>query len=54
MESNQYAAAAYGFDMLDMHYYMASQIHPRAADGIHWNSEAYRIQVNVFLTHFCL
>ena len=43
MEGNQYAAnaaAAYVFDVLDMHYYMASQIHRRAADGIHWNSEA--------------
>jgi len=57
MEGNQYAAnaaAAYGFDVLDMHYYMASQIHRRAADGIHWNSEAVRMQVNIFLTHFCL
>jgi hypothetical protein len=57
MEGNQYAAnaaAAYGFDVLDMHYYMCHQIHRRAADGIHWNSEAVRMQVNVFVTHFCL
>jgi len=57
MEGNQYAAnaaAAYGFDVLDMHYYMMPQIHRRAADGIHWNAEAVRMQVNVFLTHFCL
>ena len=33
---------------------MASQIHRRAADGIHWNSEAVPMRVNVFLTHFCL
>ena len=39
---------------LDMHYYMLHQIHRRAADGIHWNAEAVRMQVNVFLTHFCL
>ena len=37
-----------------MHYYMLHQIHRRAADGIHWNAEAVRMQVNVFLTHFCL
>jgi len=57
MEGNQYAAnaaGAYGFDVLDMHYYMSPQVHRRAADGIHWNSEAVRMQVNVFLTHFCL
>ena len=30
-----------------MHYYMASQIHRRAAEGIHWNYEAVPMQVNV-------
>ena len=52
MEGNQdaaNAAAAYGFDVLDMLDYMASQIHQCAADGIHWNSKADRIQVNVCL-----
>merc|ERR1712062_832968 len=44
----------YGFDVLDMHYYMSSQIQRRAEDGLHWNPDGVRYQTNVFLTHFCL
>lgn len=36
-----------------MHYFMCNQIHRRAADGVHWNANAVRMQVNIFLTHFC-
>lgn len=57
MEANQYAAtvvATYGYDVLDMHYYMHMQIHRRAADGIHWNPDAVRMQVNILLTHYAL
>ena len=57
LEENQFAAnvaASFGFDVLDMHYYMCNQIHRRAADGIHWNPDAVRMQINIFLTHFCL
>ena len=37
-----------------MHYYMGTQLHRRASDGIHWNPDGVRFQVNQFLTHFCL
>lgn len=37
-----------------MHYYMLSQIHRRATDGIHWNPDAVRMQTNIILTHYCL
>ena len=37
-----------------MHYYMLNQTQRRVSDGIHWNTDAVRFQVNVFLTHFCL
>ena len=33
---------------------MLSQIHRRALDGIHWNPDAVRMQVNIILTHYCL
>merc|ERR1712108_16591 len=36
-----------------MHYYMYNQIHRRSSDGIHWNQDGVRMQVNIILTHFC-
>ena len=39
---------------LDMHAYMLNQIHRRSSDGIHWNPDAVRMQVNIILTHYCL
>ena len=37
-----------------MHFYMLTQIHRRAMDGIHWNPDAVRMQVNTIITHYCL
>jgi len=57
MEANQCAAnivAAHGFDVLDMHYHFYHQVHRRAADGIHWNPDAVRMQTNIILTHISL
>jgi len=47
-------AAAYGFDVVDLHYWMTHQIHKRMPDGIHWTQDAVRLQLNIILTHFCL
>ena len=46
--------AAYGFDVVDLHYWMTHQIHKRMPDGIHWTRDAVRLQLNIILTHFCL
>ena len=57
MEGNLMVAlttAAYGFDVLDLHYWMTHQIHKRMPDGIHWTQDAVRLQTNIILTHFCL
>jgi len=57
MEANQCAAsivAGHGFDVLDMHYHFYHQVHRRAADGIHWNPDAVRMQSNIILTHISL
>jgi hypothetical protein len=37
-----------------MHYHLYAQIHRRSDDGIHWNPDGVRFQVNVILTHLCL
>ena len=39
---------------LDMHYHFYHQVHRRAADGIHWNPDAVRMQTNIILTHISL
>merc|ERR1719427_790748 len=57
MEGNLMVAlttAAFGFDVLDLHYWMTHQIHKRMPDGIHWTQDAVRLQLNIILTHFCL
>ena len=57
VEGNQMAAhvvASHGRDVLDLHYWMAHHIHRRVGDGIHWNQDAVRLQLNLILTHFCL
>jgi hypothetical protein len=57
MESNVYAAnvvASYGYDVVDMHYYLLKQINRRCPDGIHWNPDAVRLQLNIVMTHICL
>jgi len=46
--------AAFGFDVVDLHYWMTHQIHKRMPDGIHWTQDAVRLQLNIILTHFCL
>lgn len=57
MEGNNMVAhttAAFGFDVVDLHYWMTHQIHKRMPDGVHWSQEAVRLQLNIILTHFCL
>merc|ERR1719513_88986 len=57
MEGNLMVAlttAAFGYDVLDLHYWMVHQIHKRMPDGIHWTQDAVRLQLNIILTHFCL
>jgi len=57
MEANLMVAtktASYGFDVVDLHYWMLHQIHKRMPDGIHWTQDAVRHQVLIILTHFCL
>merc|ERR1712221_21244 len=47
-------AASYGFDVVDLHYYLLHQVHKRMPDGIHWTQDAVRLQLNIILTHYCL
>jgi len=47
-------SAAFGYDVVDLHYWMTHLICKRMSDGIHWSSEAVRLQVNIIATHFCL
>jgi len=57
MEANNMVAhttAAFGYDVVDLHYWMTHQIHKRMPDGVHWNQDAVRLQLNIILTHFCL
>ena len=57
MEGNLMVAlntASFGFDVVDLHYWMTHQIHKRMPDGIHWTQDAVRLQLNIILTHFCL
>ena len=57
MEGNLMVAqttAAFGYDVVDLHYWMTHQIHKRMPDGIHWTQDAVRLQLNIILTHFCL
>ncbi|XP_047116653.1 PC-esterase domain-containing protein 1A-like [Schistocerca piceifrons] len=54
MEANMYArdvVASFGFDVLDVHYYMRMQIHRRSSDGVHWLPSAMRHITNLLLTH---
>jgi len=57
MEANNMVAhstAAFGYDVVDLHYWLTHQIHKRMPDGLHWNQDAVRFQLNTVLTHFCL
>ncbi|XP_075211734.1 PC-esterase domain-containing protein 1A-like [Lycorma delicatula] len=57
MEANTFArqvVVSYGYDVLDMHYYMRMQIHRRAADGVHYLNIPVRLQTNLILTHIAL
>merc|ERR1719381_83683 len=47
-------AASYGFDVVDLHFYLLHQVHKRMPDGIHWTQDAVRLQLNIILTHYCL
>ncbi|CAD5124343.1 DgyrCDS12632 [Dimorphilus gyrociliatus] len=43
----------YGFDVLDLNYFMQTQSHKRERDGIHWNSQAHRRITNYIVQHLC-
>lgn len=49
-----HVAAAFGFDVLDMHYHLFHQALRHSSDGIHWNPDAIRMQSNVFMSHVVL
>jgi len=45
LEANYYVAqiiTAYGFDILDLHFYMRTLINHREKDGVHWDACAHR------------
>ena len=55
MEANSMVAhtsAAFGFDVVDLHYVFQGLIHLRRDDGIHWTAGAIRLMVNMILHHF--
>nr|CAD7430141.1 unnamed protein product [Timema monikensis] len=57
MEANLYArdvVATYGYDIVDLHYYLSMQLERRANDGIHWLAVAVRFMTNILLTHIAL
>lgn len=57
MEANMLArqiVVSYGFDFLDVHYYLRMQIHRRASDGVHWTPVPVRHVTNLILTHIAL
>ncbi|CAG0878478.1 unnamed protein product [Darwinula stevensoni] len=54
MEANAYAqrvVRSYGFDVLDLHYYLRLNTHRRSRDGVHWEPDAVRLMSNLILTH---
>ncbi|XP_072898072.1 PC-esterase domain-containing protein 1A isoform X1 [Hemitrygon akajei] len=54
MEANFYAAklaAAYEFDVLDLHFRFRQRLEQRAADGIHWDEHAHRTITQLLLHH---
>jgi len=54
LEANTAAArvvAQHGYDVVDLHYHMLTQIHKRMDDGIHWTGPAVRFQTNLILAH---
>ncbi|XP_060555071.1 PC-esterase domain-containing protein 1A-like [Ruditapes philippinarum] len=54
LEANFYVhklAVEYGFDTLDLHYYLRHQLQRRAGDGVHWDMTAHRRMTNLILTH---
>ena len=55
MEANNMVAhttAAFGFDVVDLHFVFQGQLHQRRDDGIHWSAKAIRLMVNTILQHF--
>ena len=45
-------SAAFGFDVVDLHFVFQGLIHLRRDDGIHWTAGAIRLMVNMILHHF--
>ncbi|WAR21999.1 PED1A-like protein, partial [Mya arenaria] len=44
-------ALSYGFNTLDLHYYLRHQLQRRAGDGVHWDMTAHRRMTNLILSH---
>lgn len=44
-------ASRFGFDVLDLHFYLRQHLNMRADDGIHWDKKAHRAISNLILTH---
>ncbi|KAL4232239.1 PC-esterase domain-containing protein [Mactra antiquata] len=44
-------ALQYGFNTLDLHFYLRHQLQRRAGDGVHWDMTAHRRITNLILTH---
>lgn len=44
-------ALQYGYNTLDLHYYLRHQLQRRAGDGVHWDMTAHRRITNLILTH---
>ena len=55
MEANNMVAhntAAFGFDVVDLHFVFQGLLHLRRDDGIHWSAPAIRGMVYTILQHF--
>ena len=55
MEANNMVAhttAAFGFDVVDLHFVFQGLLHLRRDDGIHWSAKGVRLMVNMILQHF--
>ena len=55
VEANKMVAettALYGYNVVDLHYFLQSCVHRRIDDGIHWTPRANRFILNLVLTHY--
>ena len=55
MEANNmtsHTTAAFGFDVVDLHFVFQGLLHLRRDDGIHWSAKGVWLMVNMILQHF--